>query len=63
MPSPSVMRMISSAKSSERESMTCRIPSDLRNSRFSGVPAVAKISTPARWANWTAAWPTPPAAE
>ncbi len=54
--------MIWSAKSSERESMTCSMPSDLRYSRLRGLPAVAKISAPTCRAIWMAASPTPPEA-
>ena len=37
--------------------MTCLTPIDVRNARFSGLPAVAKISAPARRASCTAAMP------
>ena len=61
-PSPRVCAMTSSAKASERESITCGTPMDCSTARFFGLPAVAKISAPARWASCTAAMPTPPAA-
>jgi len=60
-PRPFVSVRISSAKASERESRTCSTPRERRRSRFRGLPAVVKISAPARWASWIAAKPTPPA--
>ena len=61
-PRPFVRLMISSAKSRDRESKTWAIPSACKWLRFSGLPAVAKISAPALCASWIAASPTPPAA-
>ncbi len=61
-PRPPVLFITSAAKSKERESKTWRTPRDSRNARFSLLPAVVKISAPARRATWTAANPTPPEA-
>ena len=61
-PVPSVLSMISPAKSDERESITCDTPISRRQARFSSVPAVAYTSAFACRASCSAARPTPPVA-